>query len=254
MTEAGYHIAGKTALITGAAKRIGKAIAITLAAEGVNVIVHYNQSDQEALDLEIELAKFGVKSWIISADFKSPDEYETLIDRAIELAGSLDFLVNSASIFTPSSFDELSFADLMVNFEVNAWVPFVLGRKFASICGKGKIVNLLDTRIEGFDWNHLGYILSKDLLASMTKMSALKFAPSITVNAIAPGLILPPPGEDMAYLQKLSGNLPLRRHGDPQDVADAVLFLFKSDFITGQVIYVDGGRHIRESSHGPYSY
>ena len=254
MDKSEKQIRGKTALITGASKRIGRAIALALASKGVDIIVHYNSSGNEAAELAKEIKKLGVKSWIVRADFRSPDEYETLMARSIELTGSLDFLVNSASTFAPSKFEDLDFADLTSAIEINAWAPFVLGRSFADKVDKGKIVNLLDTRITGYDWNHVGYILSKELLHAFTKMMALKFAPNIAVNAVAPGLILPPPGEDMAYLEKMSGNLPLKRHGDPQDIAEAVLFLLESDFITGQVIYVDGGRHIRESSHGPYSY
>jgi NAD(P)-dependent dehydrogenase (short-subunit alcohol dehydrogenase family) len=161
-------------------------------------------------------------------------------------------LVNSASIFPESHLDDLKLNDIVSPFEVNAWVPFLLGREFAKRVGHGKIMNLLDTRIIGIDWNHIGYILSKRMLADLTNIMALKFAPDVTVNAVAPGLIIPPPGKDEAYLDKLAESLPLKRHGDPQDVADAVLFLLKSEFITGQVIYVDGGRHVREHAHGSH--
>jgi NAD(P)-dependent dehydrogenase (short-subunit alcohol dehydrogenase family) len=134
--------------------------------------------------------------------------------------------------------------------EVNAWVPFVLSRAFAQRIGRGKIVNLLDTRLKGYDWTHVGYILSKHLLAVMTRMMALEFAPHITVNAVAPGLVLPPPGKDETYLQSLVHTVPLQRYGGAQDIADAVVFLIRSDFITGNVIYVDGGRHLYECSNG----
>ena len=116
--------------------------------------------------------------------------------------------------------------------------------------GRGKIVNLLDSRIVGYDFPHAAYYLSKRLLAILTEMAALKFAPSISVNAVAPGLILPPPGKDQSYLQELSASVPLQRHGGPQDIVDALLYLLKSEFLTGQVIYVDGGRHLRESARG----
>jgi len=237
---------GNTALITGAAKRIGRQIALTLANEGVNIIVHYNRSDDEAEELRRELTDLGVKSWAVRADFAHPAEYASLLERALEAAGTLDILVNNASIFPQEKLEEMTLESLNLNIEVNAWAPFLFSRDFAQRLGKGSIVNMIDSRTRGYDWNHTGYILSKHVLAVMTRMLALKYAPDITVNGVAPGLILPPPGQDQSYLDKLVHTVPLKRHGDAQDIADAVLYLLKSDFLTGEVIYVDGGRHLLE--------
>jgi len=241
---------GKTALITGAAKRIGRATALALADEGAHVIVHYGRSANEAEDLHRELEGRAVKAWTLAADLAKPEESERLIGRAIDAAGSLDILINNASVFTPRKLEAIRFEELTADLCVNAWAPFALSREFARRIGRGKIVNLLDTRIKGYDWWHVGYILSKQMLAVLTRMMALAYAPHITVNAVAPGLILPPPGKDPSYLERLKETVPLKRYGDPQDVAQAILFLLKSDFITGQVIYVDGGRHLREHGDG----
>ncbi|MDO8684965.1 MAG: SDR family oxidoreductase [Armatimonadota bacterium] len=246
----GKSLAGKTALVTGAAKRIGRAISIALADEGANIIVHYRGSEEEARELLNELARRGVKSWDVKADFEKPGEYESLIHRALDLAGGIDILVNSASIFPPEKLDEVTLAGLMTNIEVNAWAPFVLSRDFASLAGKGHIVNILDSRINDADWNHVGYILSKHVLSKMTDMMAIAYAPEIAVNAVAPGLILPPPGKDQEYIERLKNTVPLKKHGEADDIADAVVFLAKSSFITGEVIYVDGGRHLKEYSNG----
>ena len=97
----------------------------------------------------------------------------------------------------------------------------------------------------------MAYVLSKQMLATLTMMCALEFAPGFTVNGVAPGLILPPAGKDENYLDRLARSVPLRKHGGPGDIADAVLYLLKSDFVTGQIIYVDGGRHLLEDGHGP---
>jgi pteridine reductase len=242
----GGSLRGKTALVTGAAKRIGREIALTLAEEGASIVVHYRSSKTEADELAGEIGALGVESWAVQADFEKPDETETLAERALSAAGSLDILVNSASMFPSDTLDDLTFESLMRNVQVNAWSPFVLGRSFAERVGRGKIVNLLDSRVDDYDWTHVGYILSKHVLAAMTKMMALRYAPEITVNGVSPGLILPPPGKDESYIEALKDTVPLRRHGAPRDVADAVLFLVKSDFITGEVIHVDGGRHLRE--------
>jgi hypothetical protein len=245
---------GETALITGAAKRIGRETALTLADRGVNVVIHFNRSDSEAGRLAEELKLKGVKAWTIQADFRRPDEYQTLTERARQLAGGLDILINNASIFPVETLKDLTWSELSANMEVNAWVPFLLSRQFAEHTGRGKIFNLHDSRLKGYDWTHVGYILSKHALAAMTRMMALQFAPNVTVNAVAPGLILPPPGKDESYLQNLIHTVPLQRHGDPQDIADAVVFLVQSDFITGNVIYVDGGRHLHEYSNGSHPH
>lgn len=237
---------GKTALVTGAAKRIGREIALALARAGVNVAVHFRQSAKQAEELRAELASHGVTAWLVEADFSDIAATQRLIPEVIEKAGSLDILVNSASMFLPSTIRNLEFAGFMQHMQVNTWAPFVLSREFARLSGRGKIINILDTRIVGDDQSHLAYILSKQVFALLMKMTAVEFAPRITVNGVAPGLILPPAGKDESYLDDLARTIPLKRHGEPADIADAVLYLLKSNFVTGQVIFVDGGRHLME--------
>ncbi len=244
---------GRTALITGAAKRIGRELGTALAEAGANILVHYRKSAQEAEELSMQLAEYRVLSWPVKADFEHPEEYETLIERCVHIAGSLDILINSASTFFAAGLKQLTIEGLMKSIEVNAWAPFVLSRDFARTVGEGKIINLLDTRMIGYDWSHVGYILSKHVLYTITRMAAIEFAPHVTVNAIAPGLILPPPGKGEEYLNALSNTLPLKKHGRPGDVVGAAMYLLKSDFVTGQVIYVDGGRHLTGQGDGPDS-
>jgi len=246
---------GKVALITGASRRLGRALAIALAEEGVHVVAH------DRRDLEAETAKVcdevvgcGAKSWKVSADLQHPEEYESLISRSLQVAGSLDILINNASLFLPSTLAEVSFGDVTKHMHVNAWAPFLLSREFLRLAGRGKIINILDTKISGYDNGHVAYILSKQMLASLTRYCALEFAPAITVNAVAPGLILPPEEKDDQYLEQLAQSIPLRRHGAPADISDAVIYLLKSDFVTGQTIYVDGGRHLLGDGNGPHSH
>ena len=248
------ELRGKTALVTGGAKRIGRQIALALAERGINVVVHFNRAESDARQLAGELHQIGVAAWAIQADFRRPDEYRGLMGRAVQIAGALDILVNNASIFPLETIAELNWSSLSANMEVNAWVPFLLSRNFAQEIGRGKIINLHDSRLKGYDWTHTGYILSKHVLAAMTRMMALEFAPDVTVNAVAPGLILPPPDTDESYLEKMVRTVPLKRHGDPRDIAEAVGFLIQSDFITGNVIYVDGGRHLHEYGDGPHPH
>ncbi len=243
------RLRGKVALVTGAGKRIGRAIAVALAELGVHIVVHERRGlETEAGRVGDEVVGCGAKSWKVFGDLEKFEDYGTLVARSMEAAGSLDFVVNNASLFLPDTLRDVERESVLRHFEINAWAPLVISRDFARLAGSGKIVNLLDTRIEGYDRKHAGYILSKHLLAVLTKMCAVEFAPKITVNAVAPGLILPPPGKDEAYLDELAGTVPLRRHGSAADVADAVVYLLQSGFVTGQTIYVDGGRHLEEES------
>lgn len=239
-------LAAMTALVTGAAVRIGRAISLALAREGVNVVLHCRRSVEEAASLAQEIRALGVQAWILTADFTKREEYEPLLDRAVEATGEVHILVNSASIFPASTLDNVTFEDLTLNSLVNAWVPFHLSRELARRGGKRKIVNLIDSRVTSDDPTRVAYMLSKRLLFALTRMCALAFAPDVTVNGIAPGLILPPPGQPASYLDDLAPTVPLKRHGDEWDIAEATLYLLKSTFITGTVIFVDGGRHVGE--------
>lgn len=245
MVDGGW-LRGRSVLITGAARRIGRETALAFAEEGANVVVHYRSSSDEAKVLVSELVGKGVKAWMVQADLGKPDETESLIGRALDLAGSLDVVVNNASIFPHDTLQDMTFDGLMDNMRVNAWSPFVLGREFARLVGKGRIVNLIDSRVKDYDWTHVGYILSKHVLWELTKMMALQYAPDITVNGVAPGLILPPPGKDESYLTKLKDTVPLREVGDPRYVAEAIVYLAKSEYVTGELIFVDGGRHLKQ--------
>ena len=233
---------GRTALVTGATGRIGREIALSLAVEGVNVLIHYRHSRLEAETIYREIRKHGVGAWLLQADFNNSRNCELFIKRAEKIAGKPDILINSASSFTESTLQKVSKNDLIDNMQINAWAPLLIGRAFSRSAGDtGAIVNLLDSRIRGYDRSHVGYILSKHALEVLTAMMAMEFAPRITVNAVAPGLILPLTGA----IRQVK-NIPLKRNGDARDIARAVVFLLKSGFITGQVIWVDGGRHVRE--------
>jgi pteridine reductase len=235
---------GKTALVTGSTKRIGREIALALGDTGVNIVAHHRNSANNAEELVEVLHERGVEAWSIQADFADLDETEQLLPRALAAAGPLDILVNNASVFQPSTIHDLDFTGLSLHMQVNSWAPLVLSRRFAQNSRAGKILNILDTRISGSDPAHLGYILSKQVLATLTEVMAREFAPGITVNGIAPGLILPPPGKDQHYLEARAKELPLKRHGGPGDIAEAALYLLSSAFVTGQLIFVDGGQHL----------
>lgn len=235
---------GKLALVTGSAVRIGRAIAIALANEGADLVLHYNTSESQVLSLQDELQRKGIKTFTIKMDLSAPSAGEELYNTVYSHFGKIDILINNASIFPKDDITNITYTGLIESINIHAWTPLQLGRCLHKNGCEGVIINILDTRVWGYDKTHLSYYLGKSLLASITKVMALEFAPKIRVNAIAPGLILPPPGENYEYLQKLAHTNILCKHGNEDDIVKAVLFLVNSEFITGQVIFVDGGRFL----------
>jgi NAD(P)-dependent dehydrogenase (short-subunit alcohol dehydrogenase family) len=140
--------------------------------------------------------------------------------------------------------------EVMANMQANAIAPFLIARSFAGRGREGSIVNLLDTRMTEYDKAHAAYHLSKRTLFTLTRMMAMEFAPRVRVNAVAPGLVLPPPGQDESYLQRHASSNPLQIVGSAEEVTDAILYLLGSRFVTGQVIFVDGGFHMKGSMYG----
>ena len=240
-----HTLSGRTALITGGAKRIGRATALALAGEGVNVVIHCNRSKDDAETTAEEVRRHNVKAWVIPADLADPEATGALFTHAREAAGPIDLLINNASIFEVGKLADVTPDDLARNIQVNTFAPLQLARALVAQNRPGAIVNLLDARVLIYDKHHVAYHLSKRMLLSLTKMMALEFAPAVRVNGIAPGLIIPPPGKAPEWFEHLASTNPLNRVGSPEGIAEAVLFLLKNDFVTGQVIYVDGGYHLK---------
>ncbi len=186
---------GKTILITGAAVRIGREIALTLSRSGANVVVHYRKSETEALSLVEEIYSTGREAWAVPADLTSESACRELLDRAIACGGGLDMLVNNASVFHKQTLAESDEAAVLQEYWPNLFAPLFLLRGFAEKVEQGSVVNLLDQRISGRDTSCLPYLLSKKSLAELTQLAAIDLAPRIRVNGVAPGAILPPPGE-----------------------------------------------------------
>jgi pteridine reductase len=217
----------------------------------MSVVVHYRTSAAEASTLVEELHTHGCEAWPLQANLAHHDTVGRVVPDAVKLAGRLDLLVNSASVFPGETIEQASFDNLLEAMTTNAWAPFALTRSFATYVGHGQVINLLDSRLTGHDPGHLGYMISKHALAAFTRICAIEYAPDIAVNAVAPGLVLEPiDGSDPGYMARVSRLLPLRRHGDPEDVAAAIVYLAGTTFVTGEVIRVDGGRHLKECGFG----
>ena len=235
---------GKVALVTGGAVRIGRAIVLALAREGARVAIHYRNSETEAAALRDQLKHAGHDAVTVHGDFDRADAAPDLFRQVGGTLGPVDLLVNNAATFHRDDFATLDAAKLRREFEANTFAPILLMQTFARQGRPGRIVNLLDRRINGLDPARVPYDLSKKALAEATRLAALALAPSITVNAVAPGAALPPPGEAEAYLHEKAGVIPLGASGGPEAVAEAVVYLLKADGVTGQILYVDGGQHL----------
>ena len=237
------------ALVTGAARRIGAAIARRLHADGYAVAVHYHGSRAEALALvaELEAARPG-SSLALQADLAEFDRLPELVARTVGHFGRLDALVNNASAFFPTPFGETTPAQWSTLFETNLRAPFFLAQAAAPHLRKagGAIVNLADIHGEQPLREHAVYGMGKAALLYMTRALALELAPSVRVNAVAPGAILwPEEGKDRGERQALMARTPLARTGTVEEVAEAVRWLLReASYTSGQVLRVDGGRSL----------
>ncbi len=247
------ELKGKTVLITGAARRIGRVSALSIAARGADLIIHYRSSKQEAEATVREIEKSGARAASVSGDLSSAAGSESVVRRAAEIFGRLDVLVNNASAFykTPlASVTEKEWDDLI---DTNLKGPFFCAKAAAIEMARGKRNETLHGKIVNIaDWagfkpytDYLPYCISKGGLIAMTVGLARTLAPKITVNAIAPGPVMLPEGMPEEELAEAKRKTPLKRFGAPEDVANAILFLLVgSDFVTGATIVVDGGRLI----------
>lgn len=237
-------LTGQTALVTGGAVRIGRAISLALARAGADVVIHHHRSAAPARALRREVEALGRRAFCVRGDLRREADVRRLVRASREKGGRLDILVNNAAVFHKDSLRAVTARKLREEFEVNLFAPLLLLRAFAEEGGGRSVVNLLDRRITSLDRECIPYVLSKMALAGATRIAALDLAPRIRVNAVAPGAILPPPGKGAKYLKDMAGPVPLRRRCAPEDVADAVLFLLQNDALTGQIIFVDGGQHL----------
>jgi pteridine reductase len=238
----------KTALITGGAQRIGAQITKTLHAHGYNIVIHYRNSSQEAQTLADELNQLRANSaTLIQAELSDLQALKTLANTIKQL----DVLVNNASVFYPTSMQNANENDWNTIINTNLMAPFFLSQSLSAILSKNKgcIINIVDIHAQRPLKNHAIYNISKAGLAMMTQTLAKELAPEIRVCGVAPGSILWP--ENQAKLNdeqkdKMLNKIPLSKQGSPEDIANTVLFLANSPYITGQIISVDGGRTLNQ--------
>ena len=233
--------------MTGGGVRIGRAIALALGADGWRVAVHYRSSQAEALEVVELLERSGSGGVALQADLAEPAEISRLFQMVESELGGLELLVNSAAAFPRHDPLTVSAEEWDAVLNLNLRAPFLCAREAAKLMGKsgGSIINLADTGATEAWAAYVPYVASKAGLVSITRGLARAFAPSIRVNGVAPGPVLLPPGEDSpADRQAASDRTVLGRVGAPEDVAEAVLYLARARYVTGEIIRVDGGQHL----------
>jgi pteridine reductase len=234
---------GRVALVTGSAKRLGRAVALRLAEEGAEVVIHYRSSAREAQSAVAEIEKMGRRGVAIAADLNSVVEIKRLFDEAAKQFGRLDILVNSAANFLPSSIISTTEEVWDASLDSNLRAPFFCAQAAAPLLRrtKGCIINFADPGgLLGWP-GYIAHSVSKAGVVMLTKVLAKALAPEVRVNAIAPGTITMP-GDPPEWESDFIKLAPLRQTGVPRDIADAVLFLVHSQFMTGQTMVLDGGR------------
>lgn len=236
---------GKTVLITGAARRVGRSIALACAAAGAHMVLHYRNSASEAAATASDIKELGVSAWTVQGDLASADAADTLMQKANQ-HGPISVLVNNASVFAPVTAESMSTDDWESHLRVNLTAPVMLTRAFAATLPEGhtgRVLNLVDWRATKPQADHFPYTVSKSALVAATQAMALTYAPRISINALALGAILPPEGQtpDSRVLERV----PMSRWSTLQELQNAALFLLAGpQYITGEVLYLDGGRHL----------
>ena len=247
MTEDRPAILPATALVTGAATRIGRAIALRLAGDGWTVAVHYRRSESDALEVVEQIRGNGGRAAPVRADLSVESEAATLMPQVHAEFGPVGCLVNNASEFERDEIGDMTRTSWDLHLETNLRAPALLMQDMARLLPAGRqgaIVNLLDQRVLNLTPHFVSYTVSKAALWTLTQTMAMALAPRIRVNAIGPGPTLPSKRQSQADFERQIGKLPLRCAGTPQDIAAAIRFILAMPSMTGQMIALDGGQHL----------
>lgn len=238
---------GRVALVTGGARRVGRAIVLALAERGARVAIHHHTSSDDAASAVAAAEALGTEAWSVAYDLRDPAAPDRLVRDVVARFGALDILVNSAAVMQRTPLDEITPEQWDAIFALNLRAPFFVARAAAAAMrGRGGvIVNLAD--LAGLEvWpSYIPHGVSKAAVMQLTRALARTLAPEIRVNAVAPGAVLLPESWGEESAARLAATTPLKRLGSPADVAQAVLYLVEADYVTGDTLVVDGGRRLR---------
>ncbi|MBV6522976.1 MAG: Glucose 1-dehydrogenase 2 [Gemmatimonadaceae bacterium] len=240
------ELRGKVALVTGAGRRIGAAIAESLGGEGMSVAVHYRTSREGAELTRARVEAAGGRAWCVEGDLAQRDSASQLVDRVADRFGGLDVLINSAASMERTPFGTITVDDWDRILAVNSRAPFFLAQAAAAhMRSGGAIVNIADLAAFEIWPNYVLHGASKAAIVYLTEALARILAPAVRVNAVAPGVVLMPDAWDTSVADRLARTTPLKHNGTPDDVVGAIRYLLEADYVTGEIMHVDGGRRIR---------
>lgn len=234
----------RIALITGAAHRIGRAMAHDLAIHGWDIVIHYHHSESHAQALAQEIQTLGQRAFLVHADLAIEEEVWDIFPQALRQAPKVSLLINNASFFQYDSIQTATRTSWDNHLAPNLRAPFILSQAFTRQTEYGSIINILDQRVQNLTPHYVSYTVAKSGLWALTQSLALACAPKIRVNGIAPGPVLKSANQTEAHFQEQCQNTPLETGGFLEDICSAVRFLSCAQSVTGQLIFVDGGQHL----------
>ena len=233
-----------TALVTGAAKRLGREMALHLARAGYQIALHYHRSKPEAMSTAQAIYKTGVRCELFCCDLADEAQTLKLVPQVFKAFPNLNVLVNSASIFIPNRFGSADLTLFKTHWDINFKAPYILTCEFARLVKRGHVINFIDTNAAKYKTNYADYLMTKKALSEFTKMAAVQWGPRIRVNGVSPGMILAPVNHQLDDRLKRARRIPLQKTGKPANILQSIQFLLENDYLTGQIITNDGGENL----------
>ena len=220
---------------------MGKAIALALGGAGYDIALHYNSSVKAASATAKKIRALGVACEIFQTNLAQMQEFDSFFEDVLGTFPNLSVLINSASGYVQAGISDTQQADFDFQFALNLRAPYFLSQSFAKLVGAGNIINILDNKINFNQPKYAAYLLTKKALAEFTQLAALEFAPDIRVNGVAPGVVMPAETRTPEYIDWRVQAIPLKKQGTTSNITDAILHLLENDFISGQILVIDGG-------------
>ena len=232
------------ALITGSARRLGRAMALALADWGYDIALHYHRSEAEIQQLQAEITAKGRRAELWQADLSDLEQACGMIEQVAAQFPHFNLLIHNASLYEAKTFLDVTRADLTRDFNLHLYAPWMMTQDFARVVDRGQVIVMTDAALQRPNLTHASYHVSKSSLWEMMRVAALDLAPKIRVNALAPGSLLPLAGGSREKFEAYSRSLPLQRAGGPNDLIHALKYLLESDYITGECLSIDGGQSL----------
>jgi NAD(P)-dependent dehydrogenase (short-subunit alcohol dehydrogenase family) len=251
-----HELTDKVIYITGGAHRLGRHLAFAFAEEGAHIVIHHRSSDEEAEATARGVEERGVQALIVKGDYQYPEQLRANVSEAVDTFGHIDVLINNASNYYRTPFLDITPEEWALVIDVNLGAPFLLAREIVDhmVAGgiEGSVINIGDNTGIRPKLNRVHHGIAKGGLAAMTQIVARNIAKyQVRMNCIVPGPILKPVDASDDYWEQVPERVPLKRVGDPSDIARAAIFLATNDFITGAILHVDGGEALGDATHDP---